>query len=32
MFDLDFIIAKNKDMFQANIELQEELEAIDLEK
>ena len=27
-----FIISKNKEMFQANIELQEELEEIDLER
>ena len=27
-----FIIGKNKEMFQANIELQEELEEIDLER
>ena len=28
----NFIIAKNKEMFQANIELQEELENIDMER
>lgn len=27
-----FIIGKNKEMFQANIELQEELEEVDLER
>ena len=28
----NFIIAKNKEMFQANIELQEELETVDIER